>query len=60
MMESDSCLLGLEIVERIDLNKLFERVEFLLRVLVLFFLAGYADTDLTKDVSDSGNVRRGG
>ena len=50
-----SCLLGLEILERVDFNKLYERVEFLLGVLVLVSLAGDADTDFTRDVSDSGS-----
>jgi hypothetical protein len=50
-----SCLLGLKVLERVDFNKLYERVEFLLGVLVLVSLAGHTDTDFTGNVSDSGS-----
>lgn len=50
-----SCLQGLEILERVDLNELHERVELLLGVLILVSLAGHTDADFLGDVSDAGS-----
>ena len=48
-----SCLLGLELSIRVNFDVLDERVELLLGVFVLVSLAGNADADLARDVSDA-------
>lgn len=49
-----SCLLGLESLERVDLDILDKGVELLLGLFILVSLSRDSDTHFTGDVSDAG------
>ena len=48
-----SCLLRLQLLERVNLDELHERVELRLGILVLVSLARDSDADSARDVSDA-------